>query len=377
MNTRERVLAAMRCQDVDHVPFMPYFWGSKHPRGPWTNEQERFAYYAQRGWDTFAWCIPYVSPLPEVQTEFRYETQDGGTVLHQVWRTPARTITERIRITDDWPEAMNRSTPLWFEGDFRSPRYLEVPFKEPADLDALPYLFPLDNPPNIDGMRDHHNDVRRQAEAVQVPLTLYYVPGVDWLTYLYPPQEVVLRMVDDREMMRGIVRHINRAFTRRLEVLLELGVDVVCRRALYGTCDFWNPAMFTDLVAPLLAPEIERTHRAGAVHMLEMMSGFQPLLGEMAKLPFDCLSFFDPVFGGLDPDLSKLRSALPGKSFRGGLSGPAHLEKGTPAEVEAAVEKAFREFGPRGFLLSHAGGFRPHWPWESVEAADRAWRRLR
>jgi len=377
MNSRERVLAAMKREDVDHVPFMPFFWGNTHPQGPWTNEEERFAYYARREWDAHVWCGVSVSPSPEAKWEFHYETDGDRLVLHQVWRTPARTIEERLLVTDDWPEAKDRKTPMWFEGDFRCPRLLEVPFKEPADLDALPYLFQIEDQRDFDGIRANHPAAQRLAKTYGLPTMVYFVAGMDWLTYLYPTQELILRMVDNREMMERLVRHINEAYMRRLEVLLELGVDVVLRRALYETCDFWNPTIFAEIVAPLLAPEIEMTHRAGAVHLLEMMSGFRPLLPQMALLPFDCLSFFDPVHGGLDPDLSKLRRALPGKSFRAGLSGPAHLHRGTPASVEAAVEKAFREFGSRGFILSHAGAIRSHWSWENVEAADRAWRRLR
>ena len=45
--------------------------------------------------------------------------------------------------------------------------------------------------------------------------------------------------------------------------------------------------------------------------------------------------------------------------------------------VTAAVEHAFEAFGRRGFILTHSGGFRGHWPWENLEIADRAWRRLR
>jgi len=29
--------------------------------------------------------------------------------------------------------------------DFRTTRYIEFPFKEDKDLDALPYIFPLEN----------------------------------------------------------------------------------------------------------------------------------------------------------------------------------------------------------------------------------------
>ena len=377
MTSRERVVAAMRRGDVDHVPFSPYFWDNRHPNAPWADERGRLAYYVRRGWDGRVFCNPVITMDPAVTVEFDYETRGDVTVLHQVWRTPARTIEERLRVTDDWPEAAGRTTPMWFEGDFRSPRYLEVPFKEPADLDAIPYLFPVERPRDFETMRRSFRAAQALAREFGQPIFCYHVPAGDWLTYLYPPQEVAERMVDQPGMMNRLVGLIHQAYTRRLEVLLELDVDVIMRRAIYETCDFLNPRIFAESFAPLLAGEIDIVHRAGKVYMLEMMSGFQPLLPQMARLPFDCLSFFDPVHGGLDGDLRRLAEALPGKCFRGGLSGPAHMRNGTGESIAAAVARAFEAFGRRGFILSHAGAFRSHWPWANLEAADRAWRRLR
>ena len=74
MNSRERVVAAMKSQDVDHVSFMPYFWGNGHPKAPWTNDDERMAYYAKREWDSLVWSSAFITVSPEVKFEFDYET---------------------------------------------------------------------------------------------------------------------------------------------------------------------------------------------------------------------------------------------------------------------------------------------------------------
>jgi hypothetical protein len=107
-----------------------------------------------------------------------------------------------------------------------------------------------------------------------------------------------------------------------------------------------------------------------------MDSGCVPLLPDLAALDFDCLAGVDPATTG-GTDLACVRRGLPGKSLWGGISGPLHLGRGTPTEVEAAVERAFAACGRTGFVLGPMVGIRHNWPWENLEACDRAWRRLR
>ena len=44
---------------------------------------------------------------------------------------------------------------------------------------------------------------------------------------------------------------------------------------------------------------------------------------------------------------------------------------------DRAAEQAFAACGSRGFVLGPMVGIRADWPWENIEACDRAWRRLR
>jgi hypothetical protein len=108
-----------------------------------------------------------------------------------------------------------------------------------------------------------------------------------------------------------------------------------------------------------------------------MCTGVLPLLPMLASLDFDCMLGVEPVYGGQRGALKRVRGELPGKSLWGGISGPAHLGRGTAQEVEMAVEEAFADCGRNGFILGPGVIFRNYWPWENLETMDRVWRRLR
>jgi len=374
MTTKERLLAAIRCEKVDHVPISMHFWHDPAPaRASWGSERERLAMFREWEWDTAVGVRTSVTPSKEVQIEVRYE--DDGNVLHQIWRTPAGTLEERLRVTDDWPEAKGRSGYLPILDDFRAPRYLERLIKSADDLPALEYLFPLDNPADSDAMVRDHQHARALAEEFEAPVSIDHWGGMDWLTWLYGAAEAVMLVMDDRSLAERVLAIINATYQSRLESLLELGVDMVERRGWYETAAYWSPAIVQDLAKPFLQREIDATHRAGAAHVYLMDTGIVPLLPMLASLPFDCLLGIEPVHGSQDP--AKIRRGLPGKSFWCGISGPEHLGRGTPESVARAVERAFADYGKIGFILGMAVGIRHNWPPENLEACERAWRRLR
>jgi len=378
MTTKERLMAALRCQAVDYVPMAFHFWHSppRHPNTTWTNERERLEFYQRREWDARVEIGTPVSPLPEVQVEVRYGTLDAQPVLHQLWHTPAGTLEERLRVTDDWPSGdRNANSPVGFYDDFRPSRYIEFPLKSASDLATLPFLFPVDNALDIDRMTSAHRTAKALAEEFRVPLLGYYSAGMDGLIWLYPPEETILRARSDPAMVHSLLDQINAAYRKRLEVLLELGLDAVSRRGWYESADLWSPRDFREFARGPLVEDIRVTHAADCVFIYLMDSGFVPLLGELGALDFDCLFGADPAIRPVD--LRQVRTALPGKSLWGGISATLHLGRGTPAETERAVEQAFDSCGRLGFVLGPLEGIRHNWPWDNILACERAWRRLR
>jgi len=378
MTVKERLLSAIRSGPVDHVPFVPRFWGApRHARATWQNERERLEFYARQGWDTTTemWCS--IRPAPSVHGELFHEQDERGPVLRQVWHTPAGDTTERLRATEDWPEAQAATQPVGLLHDFRPSRYLEVPFKSTDDLAALPYLFPIDlTPEDRDGFVHAYQSARALADEFNVAVFADMRPGLDWLVWLFPAQEAVLRTLDSPELIEPLLAHIGEAYRRRFEILFELGVDGIIRSGWYESASLWSPDLFRRYVVPALEWEIAAAKASGAAFVYLMDSGVTPLLPDLDRLGLDCLAGIDPATAG-GVDLTDIRRQLPGKAIWGGISGPLHLGRARPEEVESAVERAFAACGKAGFILGPVVGFRYNWPWENLEACDRAWRRLR
>lgn len=377
MTSKERILAALRREDVDYVPMALNFWKVPlHPKCTWKNERERIAFYLDRGWDTFVVASTLVTPSPEVRVQVEYESEAGKEIIKQTWHTPAGDLVERLKVTDDWDDAKDVADYLPLSGDFRTPRYIEPPIKPDTDPAVFEYLFPEDNPADIKELEGQLHNVRELGHEFQLPTFLGHDSGMDWLLWLFPAEEMVLTVIDQRPLIEALLNQISKAFHVRLAFALEFGVDAVHRRGLYETTDFWSPDIFEELARPAVEQETAMTHDAGAVFLYDMMTGVTPLLPQLAEMSFDCLIDVDPAYME-DPGLSAIREGLPGKSIWGGISAPEHIGRGTPDQTERAVEKAFEVCGRRGFILGPRANIRSHWPWENIMACDKAWRRCR
>ena len=381
MTSKERILAAIRSQDIDYTPMIvdfsnPYARDNievpPHPGTDWENERARLEIYKKWGWDTYLTIVPHVTPLPEVKTSVAYDVE--AKVLKQTWKTPSGEIREQLKLTPDWPEANGRQEPVPFNSDFRTARYLEYPFKDKSSLATLPYLFPEINDVDNETITREFEEMKTLAEEFQVPLFVYLDAGMDWLTWLYPLEEAIITLMDKPEQTPLLLEQINRAKYNRLKTLLSLGADGVIRRGWYESADYWSPVIFNEFAAGALNAEIRITREAGAVYVYLMMTGIMPILGELKKLNFDCLAGAEPELGG--QDLEVIRAQL-NKSIWGGISAPRHMIEGTPEIATAATHKAFDIIGRKGLILSPTVIFRRTWPWENLMAMERTWRERR
>ncbi len=110
MTSKERILAAIRCEEVDRVPMILIFWESpRHPMAEWETERGRLERFRRWGWDTRVRMLTQVSPSEDVRVETGYERDGETIVLRQVWRTPAGTLEERLKVSDDWDEACGKT----------------------------------------------------------------------------------------------------------------------------------------------------------------------------------------------------------------------------------------------------------------------------
>ena len=166
---------------------------------------------------------------------------------------------------------------------------------------------------------------------------------------------------------------------KTLELLLDLGVDVVFRRGWYETTDFWSPSLYKRFFAPYLKKEIEMCHQAGIKFAYAMSSGIMPLLSTFKELGIDILYYIDPV-QDRTMDLRRLKEEVGGViCLRGGVNSYITVELGSEEDIDAAVKNAISILAPGGgFILSavDAVGMQPD-AWDKVLLMIESWRRHR
>ena len=376
MTAKQRILGAMRRADVDYTP-MVISWNETqklHGRLSWGNERERLAYAERMGWDTVVRTGAFVTPR-EVTVRRTIEEYGGKKILRQTWETPAAVLREALNFTGDWDRSELGGDYLALSSDFRTPRYIEYPFNNAADIEALNYIFPENNPEDMKKIEDDYQTQRGLADGFGCPLFLYLDAGMDWITWLYPITEGVCRAVDEPQNIARILEIINDAKYKRLMRLLELGVDGVIRRGWYECTDIWSPELLRRFAWPALVREIETVHDAGKLFAYTIDTGVKHIAPDLAKMGIDCFNGLDPVRG--DMTVAETRAAFPDACLWGGFSGPGHFGAESPDMAARAAEEAMAAYGGRGLILGMAASYRHYYPWENFLAAENVWKRLR
>jgi hypothetical protein len=137
-----------------------------------------------------------------------------------------------------------------------------------------------------------------------------------------------------------------------MQAFLDYGVDLFIRRAWYEGTDFWSPGLYRKLFFPVVREEVRMAHEAGAKYGYILTSGSMPLLDMLIELDVDVLIGPDPV-QGKGTDLKRMAEQVHGKMCTwGGVNGFLTVERGTQADIDAAVREAIASLGPEGFILS-------------------------
>ena len=377
MTSKERILAALNGGETDYVPLI-IGWNENqklHERLSWKNERERLRYASEQGWDTSLRVSATVTPAKSVSVRQTISEENGVKTLSQSWETPAVTLEEKLRLTDDWDRSELSGKYLGLCSDFRTTRYISYALKNESDIAALEYIFPEDNPDDTERIKESYAAQRALADEFGYPLFAYLDSGLDWLMWLYPLAEGAYRAVDEPGNVRRILEYINRAKHKRLELLLSLGVDGVNRRGWYECTDIWSPELLRQFTWPTLEREIEMTHAYDKAFIYTIDTGAKGIATDLNAMGIDCFQGLDPVRG--DMTVKEIREAFPEKTLWGGFSAAVDFAAETPERAVRAVEEAIAVYGRRRLILGMAASFRYYYPWENYAAAEAAWKRLR
>ena len=376
MSSRERMLAALRRQDVDYVPCNCSFSASLlGPGYTWTGRADSLDRIVNGlGLDSLVAVQVGASWHPDVTARVWTETRPGERwpILCKEIVTPGGPLTAAIRVTDD----LKHKDDIPLNSDWNVSRYLKPWFETMEDVERYRYVQLPPSGEAIAQARERFATQKRIADEVGVITYAACGMGLTSALQLFGPQQAVLTSMDAPELIERFLEIEHQATMARAEVLADLGVDVICRNGFYETTDYWSPSQIERFLVPHLRREIEAMRSGGAAVIYTVETGVMPLLDILADLEFDAYHAIEPVLGR--QDMRVVADKLCGRhAIWGGVSGPMHVGESTPQGVRQAVRDAFAVFGKKGLVLSAVPSIRAHWPWENALAMFDEWRARR
>ena len=380
MNSRERVLAAMRREPVDHVPCVPTFNPLSAPQRvgrtwnfPWAPGapfRERLRYQLEvLGTDA---VVPAGVGLVRAHPDVTARTWVEGEVLRKVYSTPAGDLCAAVRCTDLWPHGED----IPFYSDFNIGHYVQPWIESEADLERFTYVHRLhDDADAVDRARQSLASSRALADEHGLAVQGSCGMGLTGAQHLFGVAELCMMTIDNPDLVDAYVAYEHRINLRCIEVLAQGGVDSVRRNGFYETADFYSPATLERFLGKRLRAEAGAIQDLGMTMSYTVHTGIMPILDYLASLPMDSLFGIDIAFEGVD--LPRVRDTLvPGKSFFVGPSSTFHIWEG-PEATREAVRTVFEVFGKTGLILAPCVSCHSIMPWESTLAMVDEWKRLR
>ncbi len=377
MESRERILAAMRHQDVDYVPCCGFF----NPLNP-----------VQRVGHT--WNFPWADDASaEEQLRYQVETlgldqivtvgvratqqADGcasavwleGDVLHKTHTTPAGELHAAVHYNELWPHGED----IPFYSDFNIGHFVEPWLASEQDMDCLRQLQMLR--PTEEIIADARDSVlASKALAARFGLATSGSAGMG-LTgaqHLFGATDLCMAVIDTPDVVDSYLEHEHQINLRSIAVLGEFGVDIARRNGFYETSDFYSPEMLERFLKRRLDAEADAARAAGMMTAYTAHTGIMPMLDYLADLSLESIIGIDTAFG--DMDIRQVRDRLADrKAFWIGPSSTHHIWRG-PEATRQAVSDVFECFGRTGLILSQGVSSHSIMPWESTLAMIDEWR---
>jgi hypothetical protein len=381
------MLAALNCQEPDHVPCSFMIYGGL--KGRCQTYLEFIERQIEMGLDTFV----ELPPRPPVVVNDYYnlhglpvnydprgtikewlENQPGENtpILIKEYHTPAGILRAEVRQTDDW--RWGNHVP--FLDDYLSPRSKKFLITELEDLDALRYLLVRLTQAEIDNFKKESQPILELARRRNLLVTGGWGVGADMFGWIYGLQNMMYTVYDNPALVREILDIVAVWNRCRMEVVLDAGIDLYLKRAWYENCDFWTPVTYREFLYPILKADADLAHTRGAKFGYIITANVMPLLDIFAEAGVDALIGVDPAAW----DLAKTKERLGGKvCLWGGVNGHLTVEQDRPEKVHAEVRTAMETLAPGGgFILSPVDNVRQDTACarENVQALINEWQQL-
>jgi len=393
MTSKERILATVAGQEVDHIPFSMEVHPSYLQYDPkianWKDQFERTDFLLKYGVDpmTEIWLPnPVYHPDVKVRNWRDAKGRNGYPLLYKEYETPAGTLRQVIRETDDlykWHK-INRNTTgnladlidgIGLIEDVNPSRSEEFLIKGPEDLKKMRYLF---YPPSGEALKKWREEALYaknyaiKTNTILLARRIYAGSAMLWLT---DSVRSMMTFNDDPDFVMEFLDIIHQWQIKLLDIVLDIGVDIVTRFGYYDGTNFWGEKYFDRYLRPIMDNEAEVCHQGGALLSQQQSEALTHLVDIYKKMKVDILRDVDPVQGHEDMDLLK-RELGKDKTIMGGLNVDVWLLNADRRETEDFIKNLLKRMAPGGkFILHPIPGVYAGVPWEKIEWVIENWKK--
>jgi len=376
MTSRERILAAARCEEVDHVPLGQLFHSTimeTPPDRQWANQFERAQVMKDLSLDpTIDIWLPSPEAPPNVPVRKWMEDDPDGPdpLLCAEYETPAGNLVQKVRRTArDWYHHTHYSfMPTWDRNahrpvdrfdrldlmdDFFTTRYKVPLVRGPEDLDAFEHLL---QPPS-GGHRDlwlrNALKAKKIADQMQLATQARRVAVGDWFMWVCLFVQFCKDMIKRPEYVERFYDIISNYNRQIIDMVLEVEPDIVQYRGWYDTPDYWGPDRLRDTMAPRIQALAKQAHDGGAMFCYLLPEGYTVYRDILRELDVDVFLGLDPLAARKAEDLAVVKEAIGDRHcIWGGVNACVTVGTRSDEEIDQAARTAIETLGPRGLILN-------------------------
>jgi len=386
LTSRQRLLNAMDHLPVDHVPLLLRFWslGGETENIPfnWRDEIERNEHTLALGLDDTILLQPplgyvedyLVEEAPGVRSYTDLSPAPAGhsyPLLKKVYETPDGPLQTVVHVTHDWP----RGEDVRLFDDYNPSRLAEPLIKNQADLPRLKHLLADPSPRQIGEFRQRAAVLRQHAQRLGVVLDGGWTALGDSAMWLCGMERILWGQMDDPAFIEQLLDVLLEWELKRVDYLVQEGIEVLVHMAWYETTDFWTPKNFRCMLKPRLRQIIEKAHAHGIKFRYIITKSWQPYQQDFLELGIDCLTGVDPVQDRLD--LEGVKKELGERlCLMGGLNSAVMFSQWSNEQIQRAVDQAITILAPgSGFILYPVDAIFNDQPWGKVQAMIEYWQK--
>ncbi len=379
MTHKERVLHAIKRQEVDRIPCTPFLnnqdWFQRlgkrwqFPFGP--AQQERVAYCVEQYDLDVVVSVGWEGKFPD--NDVSVKTALEGDVLHKWYMTPSGELHAAVRYDDSWVHGFD----IPFATDYTIGRFITPWIETMNDVRCLEHIFkPPRTKEQLEKLRFSVGESLRLAKKYRLATMANIGTGLTGALQLFDAQPLCLKVMDEPEVVDAYLDLEHRCTVANYEIALDMEIDIIRRNGFYETTDYYAPEMIERFLKDRINEEVRIVHQAESVVAYTVLTGYTGMLDYLASLDIDCIATPDPFFRGENPE-ALVEKTGDTKSFWTGPSDTVHMPWDDQEAVRQAVRDTVSIFGKKGLILTPCSSAKAPFPWANVEAFIDEWKAIR